>query len=228
MTKKISAILMFALMGALLAACGSQPATSADTGEAETSLPLIDSSSWQYDKKDDVYYQLGVRYCTAPADARCGMLDIFVPGAYMDGTANGDGTYTCTVNTSGAVGEYTAQTAPIALPVKSLDSAMAPPTLYTSYPDYMERGFIYVNAGCRGKDSGRAAQVADLKAAVRYLRYTASSIPGNTDSIFAADPQDKELLAELTEPSDGDGYDALLREMGAVMGVSDAITATAS
>lgn len=45
--------------------------------------------------------------------------------------------------------------------------AMSPPTGYVNgVPSYTDAGFIYVNAGCRGRDAGAPADVTDLKAAV--------------------------------------------------------------
>lgn len=63
---------------------------------------------------------------------------------------------------------------------------MAAPTGYVSGTSaYTDAGFVYVYAGCRGRDSGAPAGVTDLKAAIRYVRYTSDRIPGNTDRIFS-------------------------------------------
>ena len=63
-------------------------------------------------------------------------------------------------------------------------SAQAALTAYMSLPEYMEAGFVYVHAGCRGRDAGAPAGVTDIKAAVRYLRYTDNTIPGDAEKIF--------------------------------------------
>ena len=42
---------------------------------------------------------------------------------------------------------------------------------------YTKEGFIYVNAGCRGRDVGAPAGITDLKAAVRYIRYNEGNLP---------------------------------------------------
>ena len=85
-----------------LAACGGTGSSSDET-KATTSLGTIDNSKWQYNSDDDVYYQVGISYCENPADESYETLAVFVPGAYMDATDNGDGTYTCELNTSAEV-----------------------------------------------------------------------------------------------------------------------------
>lgn len=76
---------------------------SSDSSDAVTNLNKIDNTKWLYNEKDNVYYQLGIQYCENPADTNYEELAIIVPAAYMDATDNGDGTYTCTLNTSAEV-----------------------------------------------------------------------------------------------------------------------------
>ncbi len=75
----------------------------------------------------------------------------------MNSTANGDGTYTCKINTKSKVNGYTARTAPIVFPVNTPGySAQAAPKSY-NYNDissYIKAGFIFVNAVMRGRDNG--------------------------------------------------------------------------
>ena len=77
------------------------PATA--TADEQTHAYDIDMSAWSYDSSNDVYYQIGIVYCDDAQASAYESLAIYVPGAYFDATANGDGTYTCTVNTEGAV-----------------------------------------------------------------------------------------------------------------------------
>ena len=106
----------------------------------------------------------------------------------------------CSIDTSGTVNGFTAQTAPIVLPINTAGySAQAAPTSYSydGLGDYLEAGFVYVFAGCRGRAngtdssgnfsySGGARQgVTDLKSAVRTLRYNSSKIPGSMDRIIS-------------------------------------------
>lgn len=218
MKTKALAVIMAAVM--LMAAIGC-----AGTAEGVTSLNRIDNTAWQYNAEDDVYYQIGIAYCANPADTSYETLAVFVPGAYMNATANGNGTYTCEMNADGTVGGYTAATAPIVMPINTPGySAMAALTSYSSFTEYTGEGFIYVHAGCRGRDAGAPAGVTDLKAAVRYLRYTSDTIPGNVERIFTFGMSGGGAQSALMG-STGDSalYDPYLEQIGAVTGVSDAV-----
>ena len=231
MKKQFMAILLSALMCTTMLACGSG-AASADAAddlrgetEAVTNLPKVDQTAWQYNADDDVYYQIGISYCETPADTAYETLAIFVPGAYMTATENGDGTYTCEIDPDAVVGAYTAETAPIVMPINTPGySAMAALTSYASFTSYTDEGFVYVHAGCRGRDAGAPAGVTDLKAAVRYLRYTDDVIPGNAERIFTFGMSGGGAQSALMgSTGDSSLYDAYLEEIGAVTGVSDAV-----
>lgn len=152
------------LSAALLSACTGTSSTnstaSEETSAAEESsaaaaaLSKIDMKKWQYNADDDVYYQLGVSYCASPADESYEKLAIFVPAAYMSGTDNGDGTFSCTLGDA-SVGNYTAATAPIVIPINTPGySAMNALTEYTDVSAFTKEGFIYVYAGARGRNEG--------------------------------------------------------------------------
>lgn len=208
----------------------TQVETSATGAEAEetavrSTLAKIDDTKWCYDETDDVYYQLGIAYCATPADADYEQLAIIVPGAYMQATANGDGTFTCSIDASAEVGGYTASTAPIVMPVNTPGyMAQAPMTEYTSVAEYTDAGFIYVHAGCRGRDAGAPAGVTDLKAAIRYLRYTAGNLAGDTERIFSFGMSGGGAQSALLGVTgDSSLYDDYLAAIGAVEGISDAV-----
>ncbi|MCC8029057.1 MAG: carbohydrate-binding domain-containing protein [Lachnospiraceae bacterium] len=157
--------------------------------EADESL-TFDSSAWQYNSGSDVYYQTGVVYCTDPYDTTYESFGIYVPAAYMNMTSNGDGTYTFVSFTDTAVGDYTASTAPIVIPVNTAGyAAQAAPAGFSSgVTTYTDERIVYLYAGCRGRDTingGAPWGVTDLKAAIRYYRYNADVLPGDTDSIFS-------------------------------------------
>ncbi|PHP51872.1 subtype A tannase [Actinomyces ruminis] len=197
----MGAVPVATLLGAAgLAACsddsgnsasGSTAATPAATTDASLTL---DSAAWNYDADGDVYYQLGLSYVASPQDTSYETLGVFVPGAYLSATDNGDGTFTAEVASDGAVGGWTAATAPIVLPVNTPGyAAQQPPSEYSydTVSAYMEAGFIYVQAGLRGKDSTTDAApgnapwgVTDLKAAVRYLRYNSAALPGDPEQMY--------------------------------------------
>ena len=160
----------------------------------------FDETKWVYDSDNDVYYQIGVQYCAQPAALDYETLAVVVPGAYLTGTDNGDGTYTCTANPDGTVNGFTAETAPMMMPVNTAGySAQAAATSYSysSVSAYLDAGYVYVYSGCRGRsngynDDGTLAYaggapwgVTDLKAAVRYLRLNNDTIPGDPERIFA-------------------------------------------
>ncbi len=196
-----------------------------ETEMVKTNLEKIDSTAWLYNEEDDVYYQTGISYCENPADENYETLAVFVPGAYMTASDNGDGTYTCTINTEADVNGYTALTAPIIMPINTPGySAQSALTGYTSVTSYTGAGFVYVHAGCRGRDAGAPAGVTDLKAAVRYVRYTNDMIPGDSESIFTFGMSGGGAQsAVLGASGDSELYEPYLQQIGAVEGVSDAV-----
>ena len=218
MKMKVLALALAAVMLLTATGCSAQ-------AEAVTDLAKIDNTAWLYNADDDVYYQIGISYCENPADEKYETLAIFVPGAYMNATDNGDGTYTCEINPDGKVGSYTAETAPIVMPINTPGySAMAALTSYSSFTEYTGEGFVYVHAGCRGRDAGAPAGVTDLKAAVRYIRYSDEGVPGNAECIFTFGMSGGGAQSALMG-STGDSalYDPYLEQIGAVSGVSDAV-----
>lgn len=200
--------------------------SSATYDEVSTTLDTINNSSWQYNEDDGVYWQVGIVYCENPVSTEYESLGIFVPAEYMDAADNGDGTYTCEINTEGNVEGYTAETAPIVIPVDTPGySAMAAPTDYVSdASSYTSAGFIYVNAGCRGRDDGAPAGVTDLKAAVRFVRYNEGVVPGSMDNIFTFGMSGGGAQSALMGATgDSELYTSYLEAIGAVQGVSDAV-----
>ena len=242
MWKKMTAVVLAALMLCQLTACGAS--STDDTGitkDAETesiaqdetdtsgsivtNLEKIDMSKWMYHSDDNVYCQIGISYCEVPADASYENLAIFVPGNYFSGTDNGDGTYTCEIDLDATVNGYTAETAPIVMPIETPGySAQAALKAYTSLTEYMESGIVYVHAGCRGRDAGAPAGVTDIKAAIRYLRYIDDITPGDAEKIFVFGMSGGGAQSALVGAT-GDSalYDPYLEQIGAVQGVSDAV-----
>ncbi|MCD7777887.1 MAG: copper amine oxidase N-terminal domain-containing protein, partial [Clostridiales bacterium] len=200
--------------------------TTEGAEEAETAFSKIDSTKWQYNEESGVYWQVGVQYCANPVDLTYETLGIFVPEAYMDAEDNGDGTYTCKVNTTGEVKGYTSETAPMVIPVNTPGySAMSAPTAYVSGAEsYTNEGFIYVNAGCRGRDHGAPTGITDLKAAVRFIRYSEENIPGSTDRIFTFGMSGGGAQSALMGATgNSELYTPYLQAIGAVEGYSDAV-----
>lgn len=206
-------------------ASGEQGSASSSSAGAAAGGIAIDEAAWQYDSDNDVYYQIGVQYCENPQAPAYESMGIYVPGAYFDAEDNGDGTFTCTPSATGKVGGYTAATAPIVMPINTAGySAQAAPTQYSAngLSDYLEAGFVYIFAGCRGRnmsdDACGAAPwgVTDLKAAVRTLRYNADALPGDTDRIFSLGMSGGGAQsAVLGASGDAGGYDDYLAAIGA-------------
>ena len=149
-------------LGALgLAACAPKQGGSGNedhggTGTQEPEVNLrefedlkLDVDAWQYDKANDCYYQLGLKYCTKPASTTYESLAIFVPGAYFDATAKGN-RYSCSVKKDATVGTLSPVTAPAVMPINSVRlSAQACPESYSyeGLSRYLKAGLVYVYAG---------------------------------------------------------------------------------
>lgn len=204
--------------------CSSNEAV---VGGKKTSLAKIDSTKWNYNEKTDVYWQVGIVYCEKPNAPQYQTLGVYVPGVYMNGIKNEDGTYTCKINKkSTSRSGYTAKNAPIVFPVNTPGYfAMPAPTGYDdSITTYTDAGFLYVNAGCRGRTDGAPAGVTDLKAALRYIRYSKEVIPGSTDRIVAFGMSGGGAqTAVLGASGDSLLYVPYLDEIGAIENESDAI-----
>ena len=232
MKKTLSIILALCLTGTMITSCNYSAANSSANGNSgseisnrSAGLETIDNSKWKYNSDDNVYYQIGITYCSNPADSNYENLAIFVPGDYMNASSNNDGTYTCTINDSSTVNGYTALTAPIVMPINTPGySAQAALTDYTDVSAYTGAGFVYVHAGCRGRDSGAPAGVTDLKAAIRYIRYSDSSVPGDAESIFTFGMSGGGAQSAIVGATgDSDLYTPYLEQIGALTGYSDAV-----
>ena len=148
----------------------------------------INMNNWSYDKDNDIYYQIGLVYCMNPEDTKYQSCGIYVPGKYFEATENSNGTYSCKIKDGEQVGNYTASSAPIVMPVNTPGcSSCTAPSSYNAgeIKNYTDAGFIYLNAGCRGRDNAEAPDgVTDLKSAVTYYRFNGDVLPGDTENIF--------------------------------------------
>ena len=186
----------------------------------------LDMSNWSYDSTNNVYYQIGLYYVSNPVSEEYEKLGIYVPGDYMDCTKDGE-TYTCILNKEKEVNGYTSETAPIVMPVNTPGySAQSAPTSYSynKVSSYLEEGFIYVHAGCRGRNNGDSYEggapwgVTDLKAAIRYLRYNSDSVAGDIESIFVFGLSGGGAQSSILGASgDSNLYTDYLNEIGAAM-----------
>ena len=187
----------------------------------------INMNNWKYDAKNDLYYQIGLVYCTNPETTKYESLAIYVPGKYFDATPNENGTYTCTVNKDNQVGNFTAKNAPWIMPIRTPSyRECEAPRGYNStlMKRFTSNGMIYILSGCRGKENGESYNggapwgVTDLKAAIRYIRFNNESLPGNTENIFTyGGSGGAGQSAILGTSGDSELYTPYLESIGAAM-----------
>lgn len=171
-------------LGFLVVSASARPL---DFGAARYSIQEI--STRQGALKVRVYERLP--YVSQPVDSVIEVMNVFIPEAYFHG---------------GKVGKYSAASAPIFfsnrvggyLPAEPatiaeqgrLDTGMKDSTVRVA----LAHGFVVASPGVRGRNSvnskgiaiGKApAAIVDLKAAVRYLRWNDSIMPGNAERIVS-------------------------------------------
>lgn len=191
----------------------------------------FDNAAWQYDETNDIYWQVGVVYVANPASLDYETLGIYVPGAYLEASDNGDGTYTASVKSDAQVGQFTAATAPYILPVNTpgYNASQAPTWLADGIASYTQAGMIYLQPGIRGRDNTTDSQgqevvggapwgVTDLKAAIRYVRYNKDLLPGDTDKIVSFGHSGGGAQSAILGASgDSTLYNPYLEALGAAM-----------
>ena len=216
--KKLLAVLLSILLicGTVLAGCSA----------GGPKFGKIDNTKWKYNELSDSYYQTELVYCKKPTDTAIQSLAVFVPAKYVNPVANGNGTYTLTINEYSTIDSYVPSTAPIIFSIENsgYTKATAPTGYINKSVEYTQKGYIYVTAGCRGDDAGAPWGITDLKAAIRYLRYIKDDIPGDTEKIYATGKGGAGGLATVLGTSgDSPMYDKYLKKIGAVTKTSDAI-----
>ena len=209
----------------------NQEASSQETATVGQYSLAFDNAAWQYDEINDIYWQVGVVYVANPASLDYETLGIYVPGAYLEATANGDGTYTASVKADAQVGQFTAATAPYVLPVNTpgYNASQAPSWIADGIANYTQAGMIYLQPGIRGRDNTTDSQgqevvggapwgVTDLKAAIRYVRYNKDVLPGDTDKIVSfGHSGGGSQSAILGASGDSTLYNPYLEALGAAM-----------
>ena len=208
-----------------------QASSSQETTAVGQYSLAFDNTAWQYDEINDIYWQVGVVYVANPASLDYETLGIYVPGAYLEASANGDGTYTASVKSDAQVGQFTAATAPYILPVNTpgYNASQAPTWLADGIANYTQAGMIYLQPGIRGRDNTTDSQgqevvggapwgVTDLKAAIRYVRYNKDVLPGDTDKIVSfGHSGGGAQSAVLGASGDSTLYNPYLEALGAAM-----------
>ena len=209
----------------------NQASSSQETATVGQYSLAFDNAAWQYDEINDIYWQVGVVYVSNPASLDYETLGIYVPGAYLEASANGDGTYTASVKSDAQVGQFTAATAPYVLPVNTpgYNASQAPTWLADGIASYTQAGMIYLQPGIRGRDNTTDSQgqevvggapwgVTDLKAAIRYVRYNKDVLPGDTDKIVSFGHSGGGAQSAILGASgDSTLYNPYLEALGAAM-----------
>lgn len=186
---------------------------------------------WTYDEKYGCWCLEDVLYTPRANVPKFQRLSIFVPKVYL----NGDGT----INEAGQNGLYTAKTVPVVFENNSAGYMQMPhtwlggPRCYAE--QYLERGFIYVTCGCRGRESrdekGRLVgkspiTLVDLKTAIRFLRHNRAVLPGNWEKIISVGWSAGGAMSSLLAVSgDNAAFHPYLEENGAFMEESDSVFA---
>lgn len=244
--KKALAFFLAAAMAASLSGCG-KPEESASSGMDEyeqNSAALTLDGAWNYDSQNDVCWKLDVPY-TAPESGQKQLLCVYVPSAYMKRTEKLGGAYDAVPDANGKSGAYTAKNAPVIFFADTSDyETQTSPTVYnySAAADYLKAGFIVVQAGTGGEaESGTAENTvaapwgaAYLKAAIRWYRFNADVLPGDTNRIFVCGAAEGGNLAAVVGAS-GDSalYTPYLKAAGAAMtgkdgkALGDAVCGTA-
>jgi len=193
----------------------------------------IDMSRWNYDKKNNVYYQLKVNYCAKPTNEDLQTLGIYVPGDYLNARKNQNDTYTCTINKKGEKAGYTSDSAPIIISINSSEyqAQLSPEEYkYTDIADYINSGYIYIQPGIRGmienEEDNESKEysnniiegITDLKGVVRFCRYNKGALPGNHERIFSFGTNGGGTKSAILGASgDSDLYYSNLLSIGAIM-----------
>lgn len=190
----------------------------------ENDVLHINMAEWNYDAEHNVYYKQGLCYCTNPVTRELQVLNIYIPGNYFIGTKKLDElTYFCTLRRDGKVGSFNCLNAPTVFKVVNINYSHSgvPGYSWEDISEYIEKGFVYVAAGYRGLGYGEISTsspnaVVDLKAAIRYIKYNDSVLPGAADNIYALGRYTGATLVSVLGATENCSlYESYLKEIGA-------------
>lgn len=192
----------------------------------------IDMSSWKYDKDNNVFYQIGVKYCENSSKYENETMSIYVPGEYLEGTKNDDETYTCIINEKAEKSGYKSSEAPVIIPIDTnINIAQKPHKEYNygNISSYIDLGYICIWAGTKGMDKDNTNYsteeynnsiidaITDLKAIVTYYRFNGNALPGDTEKIISFGINEGATKSAVFGASgDSDLYYSRLVSIGAV------------
>lgn len=189
-------------------------------------------NNWFFDEKFHCWCLEDVLYTDKATTPKFQRLSIFVPEVYM--SAPGE------INENGTMNGYTAKTVPVIFENNSA-GYMQMPHVWLEGPrcfaqQYLERGYVYVTSGNRGRESRDAngklcgkspINLVDLKTAIRFLRHNASVLPGDYECIISVGWSAGGAMSTLLAVTGNNkNFDAYLAENGAFMDESDAVFAS--
>lgn len=187
--------------------------------------------AWFFDEKYRCWCLEDVLYTDRAVVPKFQRLSIFVPEPYM--TDGGE------INPQGEMNGYSAKTVPVIFANNSA-GYMQMPHVWLEGPrcsaqQYLERGFVYVSCGNRGRETRDAdgnvcgkspVNLVDLKTAIRFLRHNRAVLPGDFNHIvsvgWSAGGAMSTLLAVTGNHAD---YMPFLQENGAFMDERDDVFA---
>ena len=209
---------------------GMGMAQTPDISELLTgSMDLADyKDKWVYNEDYDCYSLEYVVYCENPVDPVKECMNIYVPAAYM----NADGT----INETGEINGYTAQSAPIIYKNGVGGYAEADASkISDKTKEYLEQGYVFVSPASRGKETqsedgsyiGKSpAGLVDLKAGVRFLKINDKVMAGDANKIISIGTSaGGAMSALLGTTGNSEDYKVYLEEIGAVMDSTDDVYA---
>lgn len=146
--------------------------------------------AWFFDEKYRCWCLEDVLYTDRAAVPKFQRLSIFVPEPYMSEGGK--------INLQGHMNGYSAKTVPVIFANNSA-GYMQMPHVWLEGPrcsaqQYLERGFVYVSCGNRGRETrdengklcGKSpVNLVDLKTAIRFLRHNRAVLPGDFDHIVS-------------------------------------------
>ena len=197
------------------------------------SMELTDcQDGWFFDETYSCWCLEDILYTEKAEVPKFQRLSVYAPRNYM----NADGS----PDREGKAAGYTCATAPVVF-VNNAAGYMQMPHTWLGGPRcnaeiYLERGMVYVTAGCRGRESRNAegkatgkapATLVDLKTVVRFLKHNREALPGNMDKIITVGTSAGGAMSSLLgSTGDNENYLPLLEENGAFMDESDAVFAS--
>ncbi len=186
---------------------------------------------WFFDDKYQCWCLEDVLYTLKATTPKFQRLSIFVPGPYM----KEDGE----INPEGSMNGFTAATAPVIMNNNSA-GYMEMPHMWLGGPrcfgpQYLERGFVYVTCGNRGRESKDAngkrcgkipSNLVDLKTVIRFLRHNADVLPGDMEKIISVGWSAGGAMSSLLSVTGNNkNYESYLEESGAFMEERDDVYA---